>query len=470
MMYKLWGDINSKMPEFARNHPIRILVEPQATLNLIPVDDVVELAISLASPNRPSGIFHLCNPKPPLLEDVIRAIATSMDGNFEAGHQAAELSPIDDLLNKYTDQFQCYLKNSKTFSMRSELELASKPAEFGSISKDELVDYISTHFDKLARNRESKRGGGFSIARSLTRKTLAVDSKEILPYYVGGEGSRNLVFVNAYGQSIAFWDKLASRFHGDCRIVVWQARGTTSGNNGLSNFYPLMSHVEDLRRIVEAEGIETCTIVGWCTGPKLAIEYCNKFPASVERMVFVTGAFKGTPGSEDLATTYERNMEPLCQMVDDDPSCVPALIDTLRAIMVGKSGSTEGEVNRRVTENLSLINRSLQSLVIEPFLTENSVISYARQLLDFWKHDVSDKLASIKAPTLVVAGEHDNIASSEISRLISSKIPGSAYVEIRSGTHYPHYDNHELLCGMIDNFTNGREATAGHPEALFSSN
>lgn len=47
-------------------------------------------------------------------------------------------------------------------------------------------------------------------------------------------------------------------------------------------------------------------------------------------------------------------------------------------------------------------------------------------------HDVREQLATIKAPTLVVAGRHDAATPPEQGRLIADRVPGARYVELEA--------------------------------------
>jgi proline iminopeptidase len=49
--------------------------------------------------------------------------------------------------------------------------------------------------------------------------------------------------------------------------------------------------------------------------------------------------------------------------------------------------------------------------------------------------DISDKLPSIEAPTLVMTGNKDPIVPPAQSRLIARKVPRADFVEIKGGGH-----------------------------------
>src|SRR6185369_13077333 len=85
---------------------------------------------------------------------------------------------------------------------------------------------------------------------------------------------------------------------------------------------------------------------------------------------------------------------------------------------------------KQTAEMLSFVHTSLQSLVVEPFATEQSVVNYAKQLVTFWAGDVSSKL----------------------EKIAYQQIPGAKYLEIKGGSHYLHYEDYELLTDIINRF------------------
>ena len=54
--------------------------------------------------------------------------------------------------------------------------------------------------------------------------------------------------------------------------------------------------------------------------------------------------------------------------------------------------------------------------------------------------DYLDRLATIKAPTLVICGDQDEGTPPERNKLIASKIPGGKYEEIARARHLPNVE------------------------------
>jgi len=67
-------------------------------------------------------------------------------------------------------------------------------------------------------------------------------------------------------------------------------------------------------------------------------------------------------------------------------------------------------------------------------------------------YDVTDDLAKITAPTLVIAGRHDWICAPEFSELIASKIPNADLRIFENSSHSVAADEHDALLDAIRGF------------------
>ena len=151
--------------------------------------------------------------------------------------------------------------------------------------------------------------------------------------------------------------------------------------------------------------------------------------------------------------------EPLFQMVKRMPHLAAPLKDTLRgALLARKSDAASAalgggaDAHRRALEMLSAVSAALQPLVVEPFVTEQSVRNYAEQVLDFWGHDVTPLLPGVRVPVLSVAAEYDKVASPRMARAVAELIPRAKHFEVSGGTHYLHYEKHELIAEIVNRF------------------
>jgi pimeloyl-ACP methyl ester carboxylesterase len=240
---------------------------------------------------------------------------------------------------------------------------------------------------------------------------------------------------------------------------LWTPRGNDGDTIGLKAANPLAVHANDLEKVRRQEKVEICTLLAWCSGPKVALEYYRHYPARVSSMVFVAASFKGLRQHKALETEYEKNLEPLLETIEKYPETADVVLEYLRGILPaqGRQACGVDELatmsDRDLQQSLSAVNASLAELVLHPFHAAN-VVSYARQMGVFWKHDFIAELDKVRVPVLFVGGDCDRIASQAIAKVIAGMMPHARYLEIKGGSHYIHYDQWDMLVEIAGQVVN----------------
>ncbi len=454
-------EIEDKLPDYFKHNDLKMLMKFDALLNLISVDHAAEIMFKIGQNKKAvNDYFQVVNPFPVSVDKYFKVVTEELGITIARALNIEELNPIDFLFHTQTDIYNCYLENIQEFTFNKAEQASEMSFDKLSLNKTQQEQLIRKYFYYHKERKDKKKKKMISAVRNLARNSIPISEQELLSYYVGGKNKDNevLVIINAYGQSFSFWNWIISHFYEKYKVIIWQARGTTSQWGGLDQFHNVMTHVNDLYLILKNENVSKCNVLGWCTGPKLAMAFHAEYPGIISSMVFIAGAFKGLPCVDHYQTKYEINMEPICKLVDEHPGSARSLLNSLKSIIVGKSAEEcsltidDPDSHQRIAEILSLVSRRIKTLVLEPFLNKNSIVNYARQLLDFWGHDVSHILPTIDRPVLFISGEYDNIASPQASKEVSKLVPGSKYLEIRGGSHYVHYENHELLIDIIEKF------------------
>lgn len=87
-------------------------------------------------------------------------------------------------------------------------------------------------------------------------------------------------------------------------------------------------------------------------------------------------------------------------------------------------------------------------------IVARNVESFARFCWEPYMHNpkLKRRLHRIKAPTLVVWGEDDGIASAAYGRAYASLIPGAAFKTIAEAGHAPHIEQPDVFATMLHDF------------------
>jgi pimeloyl-ACP methyl ester carboxylesterase len=460
MLFRFKEEIEDRIPGYFSFHYLNLLLSTTARVNLITADEVVaEICGIAASPETLNQYHHLCGPQTAALDSYLEAIAIVLGIKIRCVSDLEELNPIEELF---------HLRNGTLDRRRVPANLADQIS--GRIRRTSDESDLDASRELLLRTflhdyRESETES-FEKAElailALQKKTINLPETQVLNYYVGGEGPGTIVIINAFGQSLTYWTRLIANLIESHRVIIWLPRGNDDLSGGSGQANPLPVHVEDLRTVLTHEGVESCAFIGWCTGPKLIVEFYDSYPESVSSMVFLCATLKDIHGQQHLETGFESSLGPLLRMVDAMPRLAKPLISSLQTILLSPKTSA-GSVavhdvvaRKQTAEMLSFVPASLKSLVIEPFATEGSVINYAKQLVTFWDSDISSRLEKISVPVIFLGGECDGIASTQMAKAAYKLIPRAKYLEIKGGSHYLQYEEYELLTDIVNRFLKER--------------
>jgi len=392
--------------------------------------------------------LNLLQTEPTGLSHYYEAIATVLGINIRSVSAIEDLNPIEEVLHYRL--MPLYSENISTDCHAEHTILAF------------LNDYNQIKCEQFAHAQQA--------VQALQKKTINLPNAQTLNYYIGGAGENTVVIVNAFGQTLDYWTRVIANFVKSYRVIIWLPRGNEDLRGGSFQSNPMTVHVEDIKTMLKHEEVGVCEFVGWCTGPKLMIEFQAKHPEHVSSMTFLCPTFKSMPGKENLESPFESSLDPLLRMVDNMPRLAKPLSSSLQSSLLASKAHVSSvavhdpRARKQTAEMLSFVHASLRSVVVEPFATEQSVVNYAKQLVSFWARDVSSLLEKIDVPVVFVGGECDGIASPQLAKIAYQQIPGAKYLEVKGGSHYLQYEDHELITDIINRFLKEKWTfTFNHP-------
>jgi pimeloyl-ACP methyl ester carboxylesterase len=473
MVRRFKQEIEDRIPLYFAANPLRIHLAEEGRLSLARVNDVAEalMEISSASSSSEAATAHFyVHSRPPMrLGDYSASLAQVTGVRVQAVGSGEPINSVDRLFALKIKELLAYL-NCTTMPSEENVRNRSNFPE-GNATWCEIPQAADADIVSAAGSSGDFPEPAVSDWRSrFEKKQLPIPGGVTLNYYAGGRGDSTLVLLNAYGQSFGYWEKFIERISTKVRVILWVPRGNDCETPGLALASPQSVHADDLDRVLAWEGVKSCTLLAWCSGPKLALEYYARYPHRVSSMVSVAASFKGLPQHKALETAYEKNLESLLETIEKYPETADMVLEYLKGILLGqnKRARTLEELasisEKDLQEALSSVNVSLQELVLQPFCAASAVVAYARQMRDFWKHDYLPVLSRVQVPVLFLGGDCDRIASQAIAKVVSAAIPQAKYMEIKGGTHYIHYEQWDLLAQVMEDVVNsGGNCTLTQP-------
>ncbi|NMO18468.1 alpha/beta hydrolase [Pyxidicoccus fallax] len=439
-LHDLQAELGERTPDYLAARPLRCWAPAGASVALVHVGQAARRLWELArAAGTVSRGFHVTASERLPFTRLCEQLGAVYGMNLQATAERASLNAVDRGLQERLGGFQDGLTASGGEDPAFEevrLDGAARPG---------LLQEVRASQDAA---RAGQRARAATLFDTLGQRTVERGGSR-LTYFAGGTGDVPLVLLNALGQGLFYWKRLMSCLLRRHRVLVWEPRGTESGPQP----FLMGDQVDDLEAILRNEGVGSCHLVGWCTGPKVAVEFYLRHPDRVASMVFLNGSFRCSTSPKTHQTAYEANFEPLCGLLVRRPAMAGSVLKSLRLSMSQEEGELKGLQDAEAASRaLARMNGDLKPHVLGPFRSEPVIVNYARQIVDFWSYDLREKAARVHAPVLLVSAEHDAVASPETSREMAQRLPNARHVHVQGATHYCMYDRPEFIAELIEEF------------------
>jgi pimeloyl-ACP methyl ester carboxylesterase/DNA-binding CsgD family transcriptional regulator len=207
------------------------------------------------------------------------------------------------------------------------------------------------------------------------------------------------------------------RFFADhFRYVRWDERGC-----GMSDWNAGEISQErwlaDLEAVIAAAGIdEPVALLGISSGAAICVAYAARHPERVSRLILYGGYARGWANRGRPEAEREFN----------------AIMDLARV-----GWGRENPAFRRVFTSRFIPGGTEEQLSwYDELCRRTTSPEIAAQLLEGRSHiEVSDQLARVRAPTLVIHARDDAVTPIEEGRILASRIPDAQFVELDSPNH-----------------------------------
>ena len=265
--------------------------------------------------------------------------------------------------------------------------------------------------------------------RGEMRHRLVVDSGFVevdggrIYYETTGEGTP-LVFIHDGILHSETWDEQFAEFGRSFRVVRWDRRGYGKSPAPQAPF----SHVDDLLALMKSLKIERAILIGCSAGGMLALHFTLDHPTMVSTLVLVGPIVSGLAFSDHFANRGGRGSPPPGSSIDQR---IEYWTKTDPWITAPTSTAAKAKMRRLMTANP----------------TNGLGGSFAR-----WSAPALGRLAQIKVPTLLIAGESDIPDVHSHMGAIQAAIPGTRRVVLPHAGHLPHLEIPQVFNAEVRKF------------------
>ena len=252
-------------------------------------------------------------------------------------------------------------------------------------------------------------GAAFAQSAAQPASGFAEVNGTKLSYESRGKGPA-IVLIHGGLVDGRLWEKqmrpLSKRF----RVVRYDLRGYGHSAAATEPF----SHLEDLRGLLDFLKIEKATLVGLSLGGIIAADFALEHPGRVERLVLVGPGLRGDkqPPPGDAAAAIEA---------------------------MGRGAEAFADASMRRELYAAVRPGSAAHALLRRMLLDNfkALPSLRPGLIKYPDTPTADRLADIRAPTLVLIGSRDGRNLLNIADTLAANIPGARKVIIHGSSHHP---------------------------------
>lgn len=249
------------------------------------------------------------------------------------------------------------------------------------------------------------------LVETLRRREVDLpDGTRVAVQQAGPPGAPTLLLLPGQANSHDWWTGLRSAFEDTFTTLTFDYRGT-GGTRAVEGDWSTALFAEDAAHVLDAVGAETAHVYGTSMGGRIAQLLAAEEPGRVDRLVLACT----TPGG---ATAVERNQDVRRALSQPDAAA------RRRALLDLMYTPAWAELGRR------------SHLLGDPTMTPRAQTLHLRVSA---RHDASQRLADITAPTLVLHADSDRMSPVENAFLLADGIAGSE-VWIHEGGRHGFFD------------------------------
>lgn len=257
-------------------------------------------------------------------------------------------------------------------------------------------------------------------------------------YELEGKGPV-VIFINGLTMSLNGWAYQMKPFNERYRVLRYDCRGQ-GGSDKPDQQYSQDMHADDLNNLLQGLGIEKAHIIGLSNGGMIAQHFALKYPEKTGALV--------------LADTCSYVGKLLELTVYSWIKATEAGGNDLRYDVLLPQIFSESFIanNQELITNMKEFSSQINS--------PRAVINLAKASI---KHDLKDKVAEIKSPTLIIAGEEDILIPPRYSKMLNEQIENSELAIIKDCAHVPPIEKPDEFNSIVLEFLKKHDNKAASP-------
>ncbi|HEY5758409.1 MAG TPA: alpha/beta hydrolase [Steroidobacter sp.] len=258
------------------------------------------------------------------------------------------------------------------------------------------------------------------IAPSITTGEIDVGDSS-LPYWDTGDAGAPLILMHPFAGSLESWPAQQAAFAGaGFRVIAYSRRGVGATQPTTSP----INHAEDLRRVLDALGIQRAQFVTVAGGATVVADFLISHPDRVASAV--------------LACSLISYQDPRLAAARRAAASAPSPQGQRPSPAERELSKVYRDTNPEGTRRWIEIQQRAQSAGLAPTAQTNEV--------------TLDAIAATGVPILLIAGEYDHLLTPEMLDVIAARLPNAEPHLIRNAGHQAHWEQPEAFNALVLDF------------------
>lgn len=242
-----------------------------------------------------------------------------------------------------------------------------------------------------------------------------------IAYTVAGEGPL-LVFIHGSNLDRRMWASQVEALSPNFKILTYDLRGLGASEIPLEPY----SNATDLVRLVENIGESKATLIGLSAGVQVALDVATEWPDMVDKLILVSPSLNG----------FKPTQQP------------PYISDLITALQKGDYDQANEVL---LASSIMSVPSDSKKLVREMVVSSNQW-KLAYELMEQNPEPIIKNLDRIGIPTLILLGENDVQAVTELGEFLLDEMPNADLEVIPDGRHLLNLSHPKEFNTALQNF------------------
>lgn len=243
----------------------------------------------------------------------------------------------------------------------------------------------------------------------------------------GPEDGEVLVLSNGIMMSVASWAFQTVALSKHMRLLLYDCRGMWRSEHPAGP-YNMAQHADDLAALLDALRIQEAHIGGISYGSEISMEFAIRYPQKTKSLIVIDGVSQIDPLLKAQSLPW------LMAAERNDPELL------LRT-----------SVHLNFSEDWIATHQDYIEASVENF-AKIDMPAFVALMKSFYNLDLTDRLAQISVPTLIIVGENDLIKGRKYSQIMADHIPQAEYVIVPGSGHALCLDKPDILNTLLIGF------------------